>query len=77
MTLAVTEAIAADWPALHSWSVTHRDQFWQEMLDFARIRPRKSSTSVAARAGIVVNPVDELAAGERLRHVLNQVASNV
>ena len=44
---------AADWPALHRWSITHRDQFWQEMLDFAQIRPSEPATSVATGEGLL------------------------
>ena len=45
--------ISPDWPALHRWSVEHRDQFWQEMLDVARIKPATPATAVETGEGML------------------------
>ena len=35
--MAEKYGFAAEWAALHRWSVEHRDQFWGEMLILAEI----------------------------------------
>ena len=42
-----------DWPSLHKWSVTHRSEFWREMLDFAQIKPTKAPTTVESGKGML------------------------
>ncbi len=44
---------AADWPSLHRWSVQHRDQFWQQMLDFSQIKPTRPATAVHTGEGML------------------------
>ena len=44
---------AADYTALHRWSVTRRDQFWGEMLEFAGIRASKATTAVESGKGML------------------------
>ncbi len=54
MTMAAKKyGFAADWPALHRWSVEHRDQFWQELLDFAEVAPTKAADSVESGEGML------------------------
>jgi len=36
------------WSALHSWSIKHPQQFWQEMLDAAELKPAKPAQAVMA-----------------------------
>ncbi|MBI4716872.1 MAG: acetoacetate--CoA ligase [Planctomycetes bacterium] len=43
----------ADWPSLHRWSVTHGDQFWREMWEFAEIRASAPPTAVAVGEGML------------------------
>jgi len=43
----------SDWPALHTWSVSHREQFWQEMLKFAGIISNEPSSSVYVGDGML------------------------
>ncbi|MBN2559856.1 MAG: acetoacetate--CoA ligase [Phycisphaerae bacterium] len=42
-----------DWPSLHKWSVTQRDRFWREMLDFAGIQPTRPATTVETGEGML------------------------
>ncbi|MCH7840398.1 MAG: AMP-binding protein, partial [Planctomycetes bacterium] len=43
----------ADWPSLHRWSVTHRDLFWRQMLEFSQIELTKPATAVHAGEGML------------------------
>jgi acetoacetyl-CoA synthetase len=45
--------IPADWPALHRWSVEHRDRFWREMLDFAGIEATRPPSAVYTGDGML------------------------
>ncbi|HVP10551.1 MAG TPA: acetoacetate--CoA ligase [Phycisphaerae bacterium] len=42
-----------DYPSLHKWSVQHRDQFWQEMWNFAGIKASKPAASVMSGSGML------------------------
>ncbi len=42
---------AADWPALHRWSVEHRDRFWDEMFTLAGIEATRSAKEVCRTGG--------------------------
>ena len=44
---------AANWSALHQWSVTHRDQFWREMLQFAQVNPIKPASATVTGDGLL------------------------
>ncbi|MDO8632850.1 MAG: AMP-binding protein, partial [Phycisphaerales bacterium] len=44
---------AADYASLHRWSVTRRDQFWGEMLEFAGIRSSKAATAIECGKGML------------------------
>ncbi len=46
-------AFAPDYPSMHRWSSTRRDQFWKEMFDFAGIQPTKSATAVETGGGML------------------------
>jgi len=50
---ARTHHFDPSWPAFHDWSVTHRDLFWQKMLDFAQIQPDKPATAVCTGEGMM------------------------
>jgi len=43
----------ADWPGLHAWSVACRDRFWQELLDFAQVKPVRPATAVMTGTGML------------------------
>lgn len=45
--------IPADWESLRTWSVAHRDRFWEEMLRFADIQHTGSYRSVASGEGML------------------------
>ncbi len=44
---------APDYPSLHRWSVHHRDRFWREMLEFARIQPTKPASATYTGEGML------------------------
>jgi acetoacetyl-CoA synthetase len=44
---------ATDYPSLHKWSVQHRDQFWQEMWDFAGIKAASTATAIESGSGML------------------------
>ena len=50
---AAKYAFAPDYPSMHRWSITHRDQFWKEMFDFAGIQPTKPATAVETGQGML------------------------
>ena len=50
---AKRHGFSPDWPSLHEWSVTHRNPFWTEMLDFAEIRPTKRAGAVETGEGML------------------------
>ena len=41
------------WPAVHAWSVSHKDRFWGEMLEFAGIRATKPAEAVCRGQGML------------------------
>jgi len=41
------------WPELHRWSITQRGPFWQELLDFAGVRPVKPASRVESGGGML------------------------
>jgi acetoacetyl-CoA synthetase len=43
----------AEWPALHQWSVDHSDEFWQELFDYAEIKPSRPATAVRTGEGML------------------------
>jgi len=51
--MAAKYGFAADYPSLHRWSITNRDQFWKEMFDFAGIQPTKPATAVETGGGML------------------------
>jgi acetoacetyl-CoA synthetase len=42
-----------DYPSMHRWSITRRDQFWKEMFDFAGIQPTKLAATVETGQGML------------------------
>jgi len=44
---------AAEWPALHRWSIERRDQFWREMLRVADIRPSAACSETCTGDGLL------------------------
>ena len=52
--MAAKYGFAADYPSLHRWSITRRDQFWKEMFDLAGIQATKAATAVEIAADLVV-----------------------
>ncbi len=50
---AERHAFTPEWHALHEWSVKHRDQFWQEFLDFAQIRPTTPASCAMEGSGML------------------------
>jgi acetoacetyl-CoA synthetase len=44
---------AAQWPALHRWSVEHGDQFWGEMLALSGLRPHAPARAVCEGEGML------------------------
>ena len=51
--MAAKYGFAADYPSLHRWSITHRDQFWKGMFDFAGIHATKAATAVETGSGML------------------------
>jgi acetoacetyl-CoA synthetase len=51
--LAGRYCFAADWPSFHTWSVEHRDRFWQEMWKLAGIHATKPATGVCTGEGML------------------------
>ena len=45
--------LEANYDSMHRWSVTHRDQFWGEMLQFAGVRASKPAASVESGQGML------------------------
>ena len=41
------------WPALHRWSVAHRAEFWQELLDFTEVRATKPAAAITSGDGML------------------------
>jgi acetoacetyl-CoA synthetase len=50
---AVKYGFAADWRAMHRWSVERRDQFWGEMFGFAQIQTSKPARAVCEGSGML------------------------
>ena len=44
---------AEDWLSMHRWSIEHRDQFWQEMLDFAEVKPTRDASATCTGQGML------------------------
>ncbi|MFQ5413173.1 MAG: acetoacetate--CoA ligase [Phycisphaerae bacterium] len=42
-----------DWPSLHDWSVTRRDEFWREMLAVSEIAPSAEANAVSKGTGML------------------------
>ncbi len=42
-----------DWSAWHAWSVTHRDQFWETMREYAEISPSQPAQAVCEGSGML------------------------
>ncbi len=51
--MAAKYGFAADWPALHRWSVEHRDQFWSEIWTLAAIEAESRPTAVSTGSGML------------------------
>ncbi|MCH7703519.1 MAG: acetoacetate--CoA ligase [Planctomycetes bacterium] len=51
--MAARYGFEPDWPALHRWSVHHRDRFWQEMLDVAEVRPTTPAKETCRGSGML------------------------
>jgi len=51
--MAAKYGFAADYPSLHRWSITRRDQFWKEMFAFAGIQTTKPATTVESGGGML------------------------
>ncbi|MEK7755681.1 MAG: AMP-binding protein, partial [Planctomycetota bacterium] len=51
--MAAKYGFAADYPSLHRWSITRRDQFWKEMFDFAGIQATRAATAVEIGSGML------------------------
>jgi len=50
---AKRHGFASDWPSLHRWSVTHRDRFWRELLEWAEINPTQPATATCTGEGML------------------------
>ncbi|TWT45915.1 Acetyl-coenzyme A synthetase [Phycisphaerae bacterium RAS1] len=51
--IAKRHGIPADWESLRSWSIAHRDRFWEEMLRFADIQHTGEYRSVVSGEGML------------------------
>jgi len=51
--MAEKYGFAPDYASLHTWSITHRDQFWGEMFDLADIQALTPAASVETGAGML------------------------
>ncbi|MCH8251806.1 MAG: acetoacetate--CoA ligase [Planctomycetes bacterium] len=51
--MAARYGFEPDWPALHRWSVHHRDRFWREMLDVAEVRPTTPAKETCRGSGML------------------------
>src|SRR3989337_1887785 len=51
--MAAKYGFSPDYPSLHRWSITRRDQFWKEMFDFVGIQSTKPATAVGTGSGML------------------------
>ncbi len=51
--MAAKNGLKPDYPSLHHWSITRRDQFWKEMFDLAGIQATKAAIAVESGGGML------------------------